>query len=282
MSHLPSDRPVSVVVDRETLCASGGSVGVGHEQSDHARHCAGQAPRACAGTGDGDDPAHLIAHTTTARGLPGALEGARIKHVSGGESILGFKSYEQGRPSFEGTAKHVIWDDEEPPMDVYTEQLLRTMTTKGVVLVTFTPLQGMSEVVTGFLEPSEAARVFKWFIQAGWKDVPHLDETEKAAIKASTPLYQIQARMDGEPVLGAGAIYPIAEAELIVPTRPIPETWRRVYGMDIGWNRTAAVWAAEDPGSGGSNCIPSTTRARGAGQPCGGDSGARGVDAGRD
>ncbi len=32
---------------------------------------------------------------------------------------------QQGRPSFEGTAKHVIWDDEEPPADVYTEQLYR-------------------------------------------------------------------------------------------------------------------------------------------------------------
>jgi phage terminase large subunit-like protein len=218
----------------------------------------------------------------TARGLPGALEGARIKHVSGGEAMLGFKSYEQGRQSFEGTAKHGIWDDEEPPMDVYTEQLLRTMTTKGVVLVTFTPLQGMSEVVTSFLEADRRSQAFKWFIQAGWKDVPHLDETEKAAIKASTPLYQIQARMDGEPVLGAGAIYPIAEAELMVPTRPIPETWRRVYGMDVGWNRTAAIWGAEDPGSGGSNSIPSTTRARRAGEPCGGDSGAGRVDAGRD
>lgn len=201
--------------------------------------------------GTGMIPAHLIVSTQSARGLIGALEGAVIKHVSGGQSILGLKTYEQGRQSFEGTAKHVIWDDEEPPADVYTEQLYRTVTTKGIVLVTFTPLQGMSDVVRGFLEPdTEAAREFKWFIQAGWKDVPHLDGEEKRALLSSTPLYQIQARTEGEPMLGAGAIYPIAEAEVLTPTREIPDTWRRVYALDVGWNRTAAVWGAEEPGTG--------------------------------
>jgi phage terminase large subunit-like protein len=201
--------------------------------------------------GTGMIPGHLIESTTTARGLPGALEGARIKHVAGGYSLLGLKSYEQGRQSFEGTAKQGIWDDEEPPIDVYTEQLYRTVTTEGITLITFTPLQGMSDVVKGFLEPeSDAAKDFKWFIQAGWKHVPHLDPEQQRALLATTPPHQIQARTEGEPMLGAGAIYPIAESDLVVPTRPIPDTWRRVYGMDVGWKRTAAIWAAEEPGSG--------------------------------
>lgn len=201
--------------------------------------------------GTGMIPRHLILDTISARGLPGALEGAVVRHVSGGKSILGLKSYEQGRQSFEGTAKHVIWDDEEPPADVYTEQLYRTLTVKGISLVTFTPLQGMSDVVKGFLEPeTDAAKDFKWFVQAGWKHVPHLDEEQKRALLATTPIHQIQARTEGEPMLGAGAIYPIAEIDIIVPTRAIPATWRRVYSLDVGWNRTAALWAAEEPGTG--------------------------------
>lgn len=200
--------------------------------------------------GTGMIPAHLISRIISARGLPGAAEGAEVKHLSGGLSVLGLKSYEQGRQSFEGTAKHVIWDDEEPPADVYTEQLYRTVTTKGIVLVTFTPLQGMSDVVKSFLEPEgEAAKEFKWFVQAGWKDVPHLDGEEKRALLASTPLHQIQARTEGEPMLGAGAIYPIAECDIVTPTRTIPDTWRRAYAMDVGWNRTAVLWGAEIPGS---------------------------------
>src|SRR5206468_238259 len=85
--------------------------------------------------------------------------------------------------------------------------------------------------------------------QAGWDDVPHLDGEEKRALLASTPPHQIQARTKGEPMLGSGTIYPIAESDILTPTREIPDTWRRVYAMDVGWNRTAAIWGAEDPGS---------------------------------
>ncbi len=77
-----------------------------------------------------------------------------MRHASGGWSVLGLKAYNQGRGSFEGTAQHVIWLDEEPPMDVYGECLIRTATTDGIVMLTFTPLAGMSEVVLGFL-PAE-------------------------------------------------------------------------------------------------------------------------------
>lgn len=194
-------------------------------------------------------PNLIIKHTKRPHGLTNSLESVWVRHVSGGNSVVGLKTYEQGRKSFEGTAKHVIWCDEEPPADCYTEMLYRTLTTQGIVLTTFTPLQGMSEVVTGFLEPSEEARAHKCYIQAGWRDVPHLTEVDKSALIATTPPYQIKARTEGEPVLGSGAIYPIAEDQIIVPTREIPETWRRAYGMDVGWNRTAVIWGAKDPGS---------------------------------
>lgn len=74
-----------------------------------------------------------------------------VKHVSGGYSTLGAKSYEQGRGSFEGTEQHLIWLDEEPSLAIYAECLIRTMTTQGIILATFTPLEGMSETVLQFL-----------------------------------------------------------------------------------------------------------------------------------
>jgi hypothetical protein len=129
--------------------------------------------------------------------------------------------------------------------------LYRTVTTKGIVMVTFTPLQGMSEVVKGFLEPeTDIAEDFKTYIQAGWKDVPHLDPEEQRALMATTPPYQIAARTEGEPSLGSGAIYPIAEREILIPNAEIPASWPKVYAMDVGWNRTAVIWGAKDPGSG--------------------------------
>lgn len=88
---------------------------------------------------------------TWKQGVQDLIDTVKIKHVSGGWSKLGLKSYQQGRGSFEGTAQHVVWDDEEPPEDVYGEQIIRTATTGGILMLTFTPLEGMSEVVQRFL-----------------------------------------------------------------------------------------------------------------------------------
>lgn len=86
----------------------------------------------------------------------------------------------------------------------------------------------------------------KYLINAGWGDVPHLDEQTKAELMAATPPHLRDARTKGEPSLGAGAIYPVELSEILVDPIEIPAYWPRVYGMDVGWNRTAALWAAYD------------------------------------
>lgn len=201
--------------------------------------------------GTGMIPAHLIAATSPRRGVPNAIETIWVTHASGGKSKVSLKTYEQGRTSFEGTAKDWIWCDEEPPEDCYTEMLFRTATTNGITMITFTPLKGRSKVVQGFLEPeNEDVLKFKMHVKAGWGDVPHLSPDQKAALIATTPPYQLDARTKGEPSLGSGAIYPIAESEISCKPFDIPESWPKAYAMDVGWNRTAAVWGARDPGSG--------------------------------
>lgn len=101
--------------------------------------------------GTGIMPGDLIEGLTWKPGIPDAIDTAKIKHVSGKYSLLGLKSYEQGRGSFEGTDKHFIWLDEECPMDVYNECLIRIMTTNGLVALTFTPLAGLTDVAQSFL-----------------------------------------------------------------------------------------------------------------------------------
>jgi phage terminase large subunit-like protein len=102
--------------------------------------------------GQGLIPGRLIIGGPTKRmGVAGAVDMVHIEHVSGGTSHLGFKSFDQGRSKFQGTEKHGIWLDEEPPMDVYGECLTRLMTTSGLMLLTFTPLLGLSEVALRFL-----------------------------------------------------------------------------------------------------------------------------------
>lgn len=197
----------------------------------------------------------LIINTTPRSGIPDAIDTIRVRHISGSVSELGLKSYDQKRQSFEGTKKDVIWLDEEPPMDVYVECLLRTTDTSGqnlgngIVMLTFTPLMGMSETVLSFLPNGEIREITdgpKFVLMATWDDAPHLTEETKAKLMASIPPFQRDARSKGVPQLGSGAIYPVPESDIVIPDIPIPDHWPRAYGLDVGWNKTAVPWGAWD------------------------------------
>ena len=101
--------------------------------------------------GSGLIPRDCIGNAKWKTGVPDMADTVRIKHTAGGWSNLAFKSYDQGRKKFQGTAKHLVWLDEECPLDVYDECRIRTMTTRGIVMLTFTPLEGLTETVLQFL-----------------------------------------------------------------------------------------------------------------------------------
>lgn len=118
-------------------------------------------------------PPHLIVDRTLRSGsVADAVETIWVKHVDRHHgapmhSALEFKAYKQGRISFQGTSKRGIWLDEEPPDvtetdthggapsgngDIYTECLLRTATTQGIVIATFTPLKGYTQFIADYLK----------------------------------------------------------------------------------------------------------------------------------
>lgn len=86
----------------------------------------------------------------------------------------------------------------------------------------------------------------KYLVQASWDDVPHLDEKTKAELMAATPPHLRDARAKGEPGLGAGAIYPVELSEVLCDPFQIPSHFPRAFALDVGWNRTAAIWGALD------------------------------------
>lgn len=205
-------------------------------------------------------PPHRILDKKPKPGVPDALEVVYIRHRTGRPSVLFFKSYDQEIEAFQGSAVEVIWLDEEPPMDILTECLLRTTKTStfpgGIVLMTFTPCRGVSPVVQRILpggrwhEATTGLSLDGTFtILCAWDEVPHLPPEEQEDLRRHIPAYQLEARTRGLPVLGAGLVYPIDEAEIVVPDFAVPASWPRGYGMDAAWNWTAAVWGAWDPDS---------------------------------
>lgn len=217
--------------------------------------------------GTGLIPGDDLAHVQMRKGGGGAIDYVMVRHVSGGLSRLGFKSYDQKRHSFQGTEKHLIWLDEESEEGIRAECGMRLGTTKGLLIETFTPLRGLTPIVLNYLgveadpdtpKGKDELPEFKIpesrvsisgrqaIVMAGWDDAPHLDAEAREEMLAKCEPHLVKCRSLGIPTLGAGAIYPIDEADIVVDDFKLPAHWPLAYGLDVGWNCTAAVFGAWD------------------------------------
>ncbi len=189
-------------------------------------------------------PHGAIAGTAPARGIADGCDYARVRHTSGGTSFLKFKSYDQGRARWQGETVDLVWFDEEPPPEIYSEGMTRTNATGGTVSLTCTPLLGMTQVIARFLEHDSADR---HVTQMTIDDALHYTADERRRIVASYAPHEREARTMGIPSLGSGRVFPIEEAALREPAFAIPPHWPRIAGLDFGWDHpTAAVWLAWD------------------------------------
>lgn len=105
--------------------------------------------------GGGIAPLDWIDPTTVTfrQGFPRLLDSVGIRYRDSRTefSTVTFRAYEQGRPTFEGISRQYVGLDEECPEEIYGECLIRTGTVDGLVVLTFTPLDGMTQTVLRFI-----------------------------------------------------------------------------------------------------------------------------------
>jgi phage terminase large subunit-like protein len=188
--------------------------------------------------GTGAIPKADIESVVSARGVPDLVDTIRVRHVSGGVSVLGLKSYEKGREKWQGETLDFVWFDEEPPPDVYTEGLTRTNATGGIVWMTFTPLMGMTDVVGRFLLQDMPDRSVT---QMTIDDAEHYTPEQRAQIIASYPEHEREARAKGVPTLGSGRVFPVTEESIRCEPFAIPKHWPQICGIDFGWDHPSAA-----------------------------------------
>lgn len=188
--------------------------------------------------GTGAIPQDAIKDKALKRGVADAIDTIVVRHggggdVQAGESLLGFKSYDQGREKFQAETLDFVWLDEEPDEDIYTESLTRTNATNGSVYMTFTPLKGMSNVVKRFIVDKIAGT---GLVSMTIEDAEHYTPEQRAAIIASYPPHEREARTKGIPMLGSGRVFPVVEETITVDAFPIPAEWVQIGGLDFGWD----------------------------------------------
>lgn len=237
--------------------------------------------------GTGMIPRSSLIDTRSRPGVAGGVGMILVQHKSGGISELLIRSYDQGREAFEGIKRHVVWMDELPDATLYSEAFLRTMTYKGIIYITATAKQGLTPLVLNYYnnsdwlpegqelptivklvreqkamgleeaedddeprKPDVYEGVAKAVIVAGWNDAPWLSEEDKKTQLAETPPHLVSATSTGLPGIGSGTIFTTPLEEVIVKDFPIPDFWKHINGMDVGWNITGAIHVVQNPDTG--------------------------------
>ena len=184
-----------------------------------------------------------------AAGTPRLAKDVYVYHQSGGYSCLSHKSYSQGQGPLMGSSIDIAWIDEEPTdPEIYPQVLTRTATGNdgkgGYVILTFTPENGMTELVSQFMESLKEGQ---HLANVTWDQAEHLDEETKRQLLAAIPEYQREMRSKGVPILGEGMVYPVAEEAIKCDPFEIPGHFRICAAIDFGIDHpTAVAWTAYD------------------------------------
>lgn len=190
------------------------------------------------------DSIHRV--TTRQAGVKNVVDEILVKHVSGGNSRIQTKTYEQGQAKWMGVAVDVVWLDEEPSYPIYSEAVTRTQSTNGIVLLTFTPLLGFTTVVQMFLEP-QPGDIPRGVTVMTIDDVGHFTDEEKKTILMGYAPWERDTRAYGVPMAGEGRVFPVSEDEIRIDPFEIPSHFARIAGVDYGIDHPAAgAWLAWD------------------------------------
>jgi len=175
--------------------------------------------------------------TTRQAGVKNVVDSFQVRHKSGGLSTCVLKTYEQGWQKWQGTAPHIVWMDEEPDdYKIFSESQTRILTSKGIVLVTFTPLLGMTELVEHFMTGGPGI----YLKGATWEDAPHLKKEDRERLASSYRDHEREARTKGIPMMGEGAVFPVSDESIRIDPIQIPTHWARIKGCDFGIDHPAA------------------------------------------
>jgi phage terminase large subunit-like protein len=197
-------------------------------------------------------------------GGTGAIDTMYVTHRTEGNtdgtSSLTFKSFEMRREKLQGESVDLIWIDERPSEEIYSELLARTSATDGHLIVSYTPIgDGAAAGVTyKFLsQPSSDRSVFR----IASSEVKHISEIRREELASGYGEHELEARMEGTPQLGTGPIFPVELLPAIVkrfdPDNDIPAYARWIVGIDFGFGHpfaavliawahdTGQVWAVD-------------------------------------
>lgn len=155
-----------------------------------------------------------------------------------------FKNYEQDVDKWAGDDYNLIHLDEESPPEIFKECLLRTIDRNGEIILTMTPVKGLTWVYQDVYE-KDGTNGIKCFVM-DMDSNPYLAQADKDLVLANLTEQEKLIRKEGKFVALQGLIYPDFKDDLhCIDDFEIPLGWRRIVGIDPHLKKaTSVVWAA--------------------------------------
>ena len=199
------------------------------------------------GLGTGFIPGECIVGRPRPRqaGIGDVVDMAFVRHISGKDSTVTMKTYEQGWRMWQGAAPMGIWIDEQPDetakdeKPIFSEIITRIFRSNGIMYATLTPLLGETDMIRHFMTAPAGSGI--WWRGATWDDAPHLNQEQKEIAKRSYGEHEVDVRTQGVPMMGMGRVFTTPEAEIKTVAKKVPDQWARIVGIDFGLYHQAAV-----------------------------------------
>ena len=154
-------------------------------------------------------------------------------------------SAESGREKFQGAAVSLVILDEEHPQDIFDECMLRCIDYKGIVVLTMTPLKGITWPHEVFFENPQ--RGYTAYAISGL-DNPWISSVKLRRAIAHMSDESQRSRLFGDFTNQQGVVYPEFSRNIHVvdPFDP-PASWPRTRSIDFGVkNPFACLYFAHD------------------------------------
>lgn len=178
-------------------------------------------------------------------------------------SFLEFMSYEQLKDKFAGTSRHFVHFDEEPPLDIFNECMMRLVDTDGDWWITMTPLIEMSWTKDQLYDPFQAGdRQDLQILEVNTEENPHINIEAMDRLSLGLKDSEKQARRSGAYISHTGRVYGPAVfndelsthgGNVLEDVFTLPAIWRTMLSYEhfVMWdhglnNPTAILFACYD------------------------------------
>ena len=183
---------------------------------------------------------NIVGRPAMARGIPNFVDSVNLTRDNGGRAVIQFKTYEQGRGAFQGSPVDVGWLDEDVEGEqndaIYGECQARTTTTNGIIIVTMTPMLGMTPIRKRFKQRLPGtAEVVMTVYDALMSNGGHIDDAQLAGLMSKYKAHEAPTRLFGADMQGQGAVFETIVDQIKFTADPatFPEYWRWLWGLDF-------------------------------------------------